>query len=897
MQKLFILTVLLFVNTLLIGQTLPDIQLGKEYSNLSFPDFSKKIESDHHIKFYFKDAWVEKIKLPAISGQKSFTEVLFEVLSPNDLHFIEYQGNLIVMPGKLIISENKGISSNVVVIGNPLDQGKYKKATLTGKVLDGKTKTPIPGAQVQCEALSKVTKTNFDGIFSLELPTGKNMLKFSFMGLTDEVREVILHGNGSMEVELYEKTISLDQINITAERPDDNFRSTSMGMVKMNMKTIKKLSILMGEPDVIKSMTLLPGVQSTGENASGFNVRGGNIDQNLILVHDAPVYNTSHLFGLFSMLDPNVISDVTLYKSGIPARYGGRVSSVMNIELRKSDAQKIKINGGIGIVNSHISAEGPIIKDKLTFNAGVRSTYSDWMLKLLKNYELQNSSVRFNDLNLKLDYTPDKKNRISLFGYCSNDYFNYFESAEYGYGNVIGALKWRSIYNNNNSGNLSVNFSKYNSDLVDFSTKNVEYNLNTSIEQEQVSYHFSSGVIARHKLNSGVSLIRYNIEPGYSTPYSDFSIAPVVNIDNEQATEASAYLEDEYDLTPELSLIAGLRYSNFLLFGPFSEKTYADNSPLNEETELGSTTYSSSDIANINHSFEPRIAFRWEFDKSGSLKMGYNRTTQNIRQIANSASITPADYWKASDKFISPLISDQYAAGFFKNFSNNNYETSLEVYYKNIQNEVDYKNGARLILNNDLEQVLVHGVGRAYGAELLIKKNNGNLTGWLAYTYSRSFKKMDGEFAEEKINKGKWYRSNYDKPHDFTLVMNYKISRRFTFASNFTYSTGRPATYPEQKYSMGSYEIVTFSERNKYRMPDYHRLDMALTYEGSLKRVRKWHSSWTFSVYNVYGRNNAFSVFYDKQTPTRQNDYRVYALYKFSIIGVPVPSFTYNFWF
>ncbi|MBN2807803.1 MAG: TonB-dependent receptor, partial [Prolixibacteraceae bacterium] len=346
-----------------------------------------------------------------------------------------------------------------------------------------------------------------------------------------------------------------------------------------------------------------------------------------------------------------------------------------------------------------------------------------------------------------------------------------------------------------------------------------------------------------------------------------------------------------------LAIIAGLRYSGFLLTGPDVVNTYSDNAPRNEETLIASTSYGNNQVVNNDHGLEPRVALRYEMDNSSSIKMGINRNRQYVRQISNSASITPADYWKASDPYLKPLMADQLSLGYFRNFENNTYETSLEVYYKDIRNEVDYKNGARLILNENLEQVLIHGIGYAYGTELMIKKNKGKMTGWLAYTYSRSFKKIDGEFAEEKINNGQWYKSNYDKPHDLTLVMNYKLSRRFTFSSNFTYSTGRPVTLPEEKYQLSTYEMVAYSDRNKYRLPDYHRLDMAITYEGSLLKKQAWRSSWTISVYNLYGRNNAFSVYYDKQKPSYQNDYRTYSMYKFAIIGVPVPSFTYNFWF
>jgi hypothetical protein len=888
---------LLLLFTQLKAQEPLNISINYTYGNLSFEQFATKLEAEQGIKIFYNNDWVSGIITPGIKKPQYLEEFISNLLKEHGLHFIEFQGNLVVLPGGLMAADDVQKGSNITIIGNPLEKGKYRKAVLTGRVMDGKTKTPIPGAQVLCKKLSKATSTDVNGYYKMELPVGQHVIKFSFIGLNDELREIEIISSGSLDVDLYEKSIALGQVNVLAERPEDNFRSTSMGMVKLNMKSIKKLSVLMGETDLIKSMVMLPGVQSAGENASGFNVRGGNIDQNLILVHDAPVFNTSHMFGLFSMLDPVIVSDVTLYKSGIPSRYGGRISSVMDIGLKKAGNEKIKVDGGIGIINSRLSVEGPIVKDKLTFMAGLRSTYSGWMLKLLNNYQLQQSKANFSDFHAKFDYTVNPKNKLSLFAYGSNDYFYYFENAEYGYGNLIGSLKWNHIFNNLNSGNLTANFSSYESDVADFSTKHYEYNLNTSIEEEQVAYHFSSNQFVRHKINAGISAIRYFTNPGTSTPYSDTSAVAGFAMENEHSFETALYIEDEFDITPELALIAGLRYSGFILTGPSTVKTYLDGSPLNKLTVSGEKNYNNGEITSFHHGAEPRLALRYEFLSSGSVKLGYNRTMQYIRQISNSTSITPADYWKASDPFIAPLISDQYAIGLFKNFRDNTIETSLEFYYKDIQNEVDYKNGAKLILNNDLEQVLINGSGRAYGAELMIKKTTGKLTGWLAYTWSRSFRKMDGEFAEEKINNGEWYPSNYDKPHDLTLAMNYKLSRRFTFSANFTYSTGRPVTLPEYKYSIGSHEIIYYSERNKYRMKDYHRLDLALTYEGSLLKHQKWRSSWTISLYNVYGRHNPFSVYYTKQKPHRMNDYKTYAMYQFSAIGVPVPSFTYNFWF
>lgn len=875
---------------------MPAIEIDQSYSNITFPEMCKRLGVKEHISIYYQNKWVENIVTPNIEQPILLTNLLDKLLMPNDLHFILFQKNIVIMPGRSTVGKIETSQSNLLTIGNPLDKGKYKTALVSGIVLEGKTKTPIPGAQIFCEKLSKAVSSNSNGEFKIELPTGQYQIRFSFIGLEDEFRDVQIFGDGNMEIELYEQTISLNQINVTADRPEDNFRSTSMGMEKLNIKSIKKLSVFMGEADVIKSMTMLPGVQSTGESASGFNVRGGNIDQNLIQIDNATIFNTTHLLGLFSAFDANIVKDVTLYKSGMPARYGGRIASVMNIDLMKGQTEKMKVNGGVGIINSRITVEGPI-SNKVTFIAGGRTTYSDWLLDKINNYELQQSSANFYDFNAKIDYAVNAKNRISLFGYGSRDHFYYFQNAEYGYGNLIGAVKWNQIYNRNNSGTLSLNFSQYNADIADFTIENEEYNLHTAIEQEQAGYHFSTDVIARHKLNAGFNAMRYLIKPGSSTPYSTRSIAQAVSLPNENAVEFAAYLEDEFDLLPQFAIIAGLRYSNFLLMGPKNVNSYSPGAPLNENTLIGAQAYTNGELVKFHHGAEPRLSFRYELGNSSSIKLGYTRNLQYIRQISNSASITPADFWKASDTVIAPLKANQFSIGAFKNFKNNAYETSLEVYYKTIENEVDYKNGAQLILNANLEQALILGKGKAYGAELMIKKSSGSLTGWLAYTYSRSFKKINGQFEEEKINNGEWYKSDYDKPHDLTFFVNYKISRRFTCSSNFTYSTGRPATYPEQKYSIGGHQVIAYSDRNKYRLPNYHRLDLAITYEGSLLKKQFWRSSWTFSIYNVYGRDNTFSVFYEKQDPSANNNYNIYSLRRFSIIGVPVPSFTYNFWF
>lgn len=897
MNKIYctLLSILLSFSVLAQPKTYSSVMVDSSFGNCSFSDFAMRISEKKGFYVLYRADWVKNVQIPTIGKEMPIDDLLTRILSEKGLHYIYFQDNIVVMPGRQV----GGASSvlNTVIIGDPLDEGKYRKAVVSGFVLDGKTESPISGAQIICEEQAKATSTDKTGRFSLELKTGRAHLAFHYMGLNSETADILLFSDGEMSIDLFEESINIDQINVLAERPADNYQSTSMGMTKINSREIKKLSVLMGEPDLIKSMIMLPGVQSVGENASGLNVRGGNADQNLILVQEAPIFNTSHLFGLFSMLDANIIDDVTFYKSGIPARYGGRTSSVMSIDLKKKMPSKFRVEGGLGLVNSRLLMEIPVVKDKLSVSLGGRTTYSDWMMGLVNDYDLKNSSAYFYDLNGKIDYKINKRQRITLFGYNSYDYFNYSGNAKYGYGNSLLSLKWQHVLSDNLSGVFNVNGSRYQSDLTDYSEQMNEYDLKSAIGQGQASYNMMYSGFSNHKLNAGLSAIIYNTEPGSAKPSNNESVFLEKDMDNENALEIAFSAEDEISISPKLSALAGFRYSHFLLFGPAKVRSYLTGSVLDASSVVDEKIFERGDVVSSYQGLEPRLSFKYEMGNSSSFKIGYNRMNQYVRQISNTASITPADYWKTCDSFIKPLISDQFAAGFFKNFRNDKYETSVEVYYKNLQNEVDFKNGAIIIMNDAIEQSLIYGRGRAYGAEFMVKKSMGRLSGWLSYTYSRSFKQMNGVHPEEQINNGKWYKSNYDKPHDFSAVLNYKISRRFTFSSNFIYSTGRPATFPEMKYQIGSTEVVYFSDRNKYRLPDYHRLDVAITYEGGLRKVQKWRSNWVFSIYNLYGRHNPFSVYYSRQQPSRFNNYNIYALYKFSIIGVPIPSFTYNFWF
>lgn len=896
MQKLSVIFffILLFVNT--FGQSHQQIIVDKSYSRLSFSQLKEQLLNDYQVKLISKEEWTASLFLPEITQPVALLNILKEVLSLHQLDLIVFQQNIVVLPAGRAFTETLASDNTYLVIGNRLNKGRYTHAILSGQVTEGSSGLPIPGAQLTVKEYSLATTTNRNGYYELLLPTGPHHLSYSFMGLNEEQRNIALFNDGSLDVELYEKTIALDEISVGIDQPSANYRDPSMGMARLSAKTIKKLSVLMGEPDVIKSMLMLPGVQTVGENAAGFNVRGGTSDQNLILVHDATLFNTSHLFGLFSMLDANLVKNVSLYKSSVPSRYGGRLSSVMQIVLDEGNSIKTKTEGGIGLVNSRLSFQGPFGK-KATFMVGGRSTYSDWILRQLPEYELQQSAASFYDLHAKLDYTIEGNSRLSAFVYKSNDYFDYYRNARYEYGNLLASARWKRIYTKNQAGLLSWSYSLYNSQVLDVSTDMGTYSLNTDISQQQIAYHHSISTFPRHLINAGINVVHYYSEPGKSEPYGEFSLARQLDMSDESSFELAVYLEDEYDLSPMLSIVAGLRYSHFLLMGPDEIRRYTEGLPRNNSTLTGTQTVGTGAIASSYHGIDPRLSLRYEMESSSSVKAGFTRTRQYIRQLSNSAGIAPADYWKAADSYLKPLLASQYSLGYFRNFYNDRFETSIEFYYKSIDQVNDFKNGAVVLLNPHIEQALISGKGQAYGAELMLKKAIGKMSGWITYTYSRSMLQMKSEFTEEQINRGEWYPSNYDKPHDLSLVFNFQLSKRFSLASNFTYSTGRPATFPEEKYQLGNIEVISYSDRNRYRLPDYHRIDFSLTYEGSLKRKQFWRSSWTLSVYNAYGRKNPFSVFYERQNPSPKNNYQQYALYQFSVIGVPIPSFTYNFWF
>jgi len=718
------------------------------------------------------------------------------------------------------------------------------------------------------------------------------------MSFENQYQKIRLIQDGNADFDLFEQTHTIAEVTVVGE--NSKASKAQMSMIKMTAVTLKELPVLMGEADLIKSMVMMPGVQSVGEMSSGFNVRGGNTDQNLVLLDGSPVFNTTHLFGFFSMINPDAVEDVTLYKGGIPAFYGERISSVMDVQLKDGSDKYLRVNGGIGLINSRLTIEGPFVKKKKsTFMIGGRSTYSDWLLQHTKNPTFMNSVAHFYDINGTANFELSPKDHLKLMGYRSSDVFNLNSNSLYNYTNTLGSLNWKLNFSEKLVSDLSIAYSKYDFkvDQKDPVLPADDYTLKSNIQYGSLKYALSLYPNERHRISTGFQAIGYWINPGKIVPTQTITNVVESTMRNEQSAEMALFADDDLDLSEKLAFNVGMRYSHFINYGPGIVYNYASGLPKSQSTIVDSTVYKSGDIIKKYQGLEPRVSIKYNLNNGGSVRLSYQRIHQFITQISNTAVISPADYWKSADQNLAPLINDQIALGLFKNPANGLFETSVEIYYKKLQNLLEYKNGAQLLMNNHIETDLMLANGYSYGIELFAKKSTGRLNGWVSYTYSRTFQKGESQFLEEKINGGAYYPSVYDKPHDLSVVTNYKISRRWRFSGNFVFSSGRPITLPEQKYYYGGNQVVIYSDRNKYRMPPYHRMDVSITLDENLRIKRMWKGSWTFSIYNLYGRKNPYSVFYRKEATVQSTDKTQYQIYKLSIIGVPVPSITYNFKF
>jgi hypothetical protein len=777
-------------------------------------------------------------------------------------------------------TENKiyeiGIKTNAVKTGN---------ATIAGYVREIKTGEPIIGASIFVPDVKLAVATDQFGFYSLTLPKGKHILTVKSIGTRDTRRQIILYTDGKLNIELQEQVMALKEVKISGEKVS-NVRGLEMGVNRLDIKRIKEIPAVFGEADVLRAVLVLPGVQTVGEATTGFNVRGGSADQNLILLNDAVVYNPAHFFGFFSAFNPDIIKDVQLYKSSIPEKFGGRLASVLDVNDREGNKKKFGGTAGIGLLTSRLSLEGPVIKDKTSFLLGARTTYSNWLLRFLPE-PYKNSKASFYDINLDISHQINEKNNLYLYGYISDDSFKLGGDSTYGYSNKNIALKWKHTFNNKLYSVVTGGVDNYQYNIASNATPLTAYQLKFNINQSNLKADFNYYASANHTIDFGISSIYYGLQQGNLQPTGGSSLEKPDEIPGQQALESALYAGDKFDITDELSINFGLRYSLYNFLGPKTVNYYAPNSPRTSANLVDSVTYKKNQIINTYGGPEIRASARYNITSDFSVKASYNTLRQYMHLLTNTTSISPTDVWQLSDPNIKPQYGDQLSFGVYKNLQSNTIETSVEVYYKHIKDYLDYKSGAVLILNHHIETDVINTQGKAYGIEFLLQKKTGKLNGLMSYTYSRTFLKQDDPNAGELINQGNYYPANYDKPHDFNFTGNYRFSHRYSVSLNLTYSTGRPITLPIAKYYYAGSDRVLYSDRNVYRIPDYFRSDFSINIEGNHKIKQLTHSNWTIGVYNLTGRQNAYSTYFSSQGGVVNG-------YQLSIFASAIPFVNYN---
>lgn len=886
-----------------------DFTVTWDYRDQSFKDFAARAEETFPVRFFYRDEWVDDLKIGFYRGDMSLSDLLRNLFSGLSLYFfIDDTGNIVItknfavklssdqtsdhknfiMPSEYYdIHDSTRMSGNLFVeIGNPAEKNKPGNVIVSGYINDRDTKEPVAGVTVYVQKLATGTFSNQYGYYSLSLPRGVHLVQFSFIGMKERDIDLNLYGPGEMNIEMQSVLIPLKEAVVSAQKSVTLQRYES-GIEKVNVSSGSLMPSSLGEVDIFKNFLMLPGIQSVGEGSSGFNVRGGSADQNLILLYDAPVYNSSHFFGFFSAVNSDIIKDVTLYKGGIPGRYGGRISSVIDIATKDGSRKEFAGNAGISPVTAHLTVEGPLIKDTLYYILAARTTYSNWLFRLFDNPSLQNSRASFYDFNGKITYDVSKTDKIDLSTYLSHDSFRFNTDTTYTYDNNIISLKWRHFFTNRFFSQFIINNSLYKYNISSESSSIESFKLSHKVNSTGFKADFNL-YRGRHELNFGLDATRYAVSPGAYLPLADSSLVVPRIIQTDKGLEAAVYIDDKFVLTDYLSVNAAIRLSSFFSFGPSTVLIYDPEFPMRPSTVIDTARYGAGKIFKVRGGPEYRLSLNFRPSRTSSLKLNYNRTMQYMHLLSNTASIAPTDIWKLSDYNLKPQTGDQFALGYYQSLFRGSIETSLELYYKSIRNMVDFRGGTNVIMNEHIEQDLVNVRGKAYGMEFTIKKDEGKVRGSISYIYSRTFLQSTGTSSDEMINNGNWFPANYDKPHDLVATFSYFFSRRISFSANYTWSTGRPVTYPIATYHLGDIMLIHYSDRNKYRLPNYMRLDASLVINGNLKSRRIAHPSWNFSVYNLLGRENIYSVYF-------VNDGGIIKGYKMSIFGRAIPSVTFSF--
>lgn len=791
------------------------------------------------------------------------------------------------------------IMLTVTLICASLLSFSQEKVTISGYLTDASNGESLIGATIYINEIEGGAITNYYGYYSISLAPGQYTVQYRSVGYETINKDISLEQSLRKDIELTPETQQLEEVVVTAEPEDVNVSGIEMSTNKLDITTIKKIPAFLGENDVLKAIQLLPGVSTVGEGASGFNVRGGSVGQNLVLLDEAPVYNSSHLFGFFSVFNPDAVKDIKLFKGGIPSRYGGRLSSILDIRMKEGNQKELEVNGGIGTIFSRLAIEAPIVKDKASFIVAGRRSYADLLAAPFTDLLDDEGALNFYDLTMKTNYNINKKNWLFLSGYLGRDKFSDPDGQGFNWGNSTATLRWNHLFNDQLFSNFTFFFSDYDyafnfgddeRDKFDWSSQIRTFNL-----KPELTYFIGTN----NELNFGGEVLLYLFDPANAVGVSNGETQDV-SLDEKKALESAIYIDNNQKISNDLSLRYGLRFSSFLLLGDGTIYEYEDVEPGLRRPPVSSRETENWEIIESFYNFEPRFSIKYQLQPQLSLKASYNRMVQYIHLVSNTAAATPIDVWNPSSNNIKPQKADQYAFGVFKNFGlGNDIETSAEVYFRKARNQIDYIDGADLLINEFLEGDLLSGEGRAYGLELYVKKNTGKLTGWVSYTLARTELNIPG------INNGDWYPARYDQTHNLKLAAFYEINKKWSFSTNFSLITGTPVTFPNDRFQVQNYVIpyIADGSRNNSRIPTYHRLDIAFTMQGRKYKKngerRKNQDYFVFSIYNLYSRRNPFALTFAQPNdvrPVADEPIRTEAT-QTSIIGTFFPSVSYNFKF
>lgn len=879
-----------------------------EISSLEPARAISEIESELELKIYYAPTWLDSVQIERFDFEGTLEGVLSQVFAKSKINWLVLDDKIILtynlpiqtklmydtlrQAGEYVFSSeyeegpSRDIEKKVFVIGKKSSMQVGGVSILSGFVRNEENKEPLAGAFIR-SSLATATSDE-DGFFSLKVKNGKELLQFQFTGMKPTTRNIVVFSDGSMNINMIPDIVVLENFVVRADA-DENVTGVQMGMYKLALDKLKTVPKVLGENDIIKLALTLPGVQNVGEGSAGINVRGGKADQNLIILNNAALYNPFHFFGFFSSFNTDLLASTELYKSSIPVRFGGRLSSVLDVKLIEGNKNKVAGKGGLGIVTSSLMLEIPLVKNRTSVVAGGRTTYSDWVLDLVDDENIKHSDPLFYDLSMAIDHTYGTASHLNVSGYYSYDRFRLSTDSLYSYRNYNFALNWRHNFNDKLTARFLTSSSNYqfqvDYDVLPESAFQYEFAVGDLFSQLSFDYNLNS-----HNVTAGLDGKLYEIDPIIRKPKTQSSEIIPDKVNGERGLEGAVFISDNFQLATLWSFYMGLRYSYFADLGPGSALVYQDDIPKTINSLTDSISYKKGEIIQNYQGSEYRFSLRYGLAKTKSIKLAYNRTRQYLHTLSNSVSISPIDVWKLSDNNIKPQIADQVSIGYFQNYKENEFETSLEVYYKYFQNLIDYKTNAVLTLNKNIERDVLQGQGVAYGIELFAKKNIGKLTGWASYTFSRTFQRFISPFEEETINRGEYFPTNFDKPHIFNFVGNYELTKRYSLSLNVNYASGRPITYPTAAYQIGGASVIHFSDRNKFRVPNYFRIDFGVNIEGTHKIKKLAHGFWSFNIYNLLGRDNPYSVYFRNSGGNIQG-------YRLAVLGAPIPSISYKFEF